>query len=249
MRRFRRQGQQRRRRAGRRRTSHACRLANRNAAVVCRKGLRRIDAQKTAQFAEGRASTRRTDVRKHVPPVSIILDGLLGLGATPPLREPLRAACREMNRLRRDAHAFIFAVDVPTGLRQRFRQSGSRLCCCGFYRYDWFCEARVDRGQRDKLRWPHRSHSSRGIIVAAKNRNCPHGFGRRLALALTASPLRCLQKSVRPHRSCRRVERIYRRRHYVLVRRAPCRRRPGGSFCAGRTFTKSSRPRHRRKQW
>ena len=46
----------------------------------------------------------------------VILDGLLGLGATPPLREPLRAACREMNRLRRDAHAFIFAVDVPTGL-------------------------------------------------------------------------------------------------------------------------------------
>jgi NAD(P)H-hydrate epimerase len=46
----------------------------------------------------------------------IILDGLLGLGATPPLRGPLRAACREMNLLRRDAQAFIFAVDVPTGL-------------------------------------------------------------------------------------------------------------------------------------
>jgi ADP-dependent NAD(P)H-hydrate dehydratase / NAD(P)H-hydrate epimerase len=46
----------------------------------------------------------------------IILDGLLGLGAKPPLREPLRAACREINRLRRDENAFVFAVDLPTGL-------------------------------------------------------------------------------------------------------------------------------------
>ena len=46
----------------------------------------------------------------------IILDGLLGLGARPPLREPVRAACREINRLRREAHAYVFAVDLPSGL-------------------------------------------------------------------------------------------------------------------------------------
>lgn len=47
---------------------------------------------------------------------TIVLDGLLGLGATPPLREPIRSACREVNRLRREENAFVFAVDLPTGL-------------------------------------------------------------------------------------------------------------------------------------
>lgn len=47
---------------------------------------------------------------------TIILDGLLGLGAKPPLREPIRAACREINQLRRGERAFVFAIDIPTGL-------------------------------------------------------------------------------------------------------------------------------------
>src|SRR6266480_4103555 len=46
----------------------------------------------------------------------IILDGLLGTGAKSFLREPLRTAAREINRLRREENAFVFAVDVPTGL-------------------------------------------------------------------------------------------------------------------------------------
>jgi NAD(P)H-hydrate epimerase len=46
----------------------------------------------------------------------IILDGLLGVGATPPLREPIRAACRCINQLRRNKGAYVFAVDLPTGL-------------------------------------------------------------------------------------------------------------------------------------
>lgn len=46
----------------------------------------------------------------------VILDGLLGVGATPPLREPIRSACRDINRLRREEHGFVFAVDLPTGL-------------------------------------------------------------------------------------------------------------------------------------
>lgn len=46
----------------------------------------------------------------------IVLDGLLGLGAKPPLREPIRSACREVNRLRREESAFVFALDLPTGL-------------------------------------------------------------------------------------------------------------------------------------
>jgi hydroxyethylthiazole kinase-like uncharacterized protein yjeF len=45
----------------------------------------------------------------------IILDGLLGVGAKPPLREPIRAACRAINQLRTKG-AYVFAVDLPTGL-------------------------------------------------------------------------------------------------------------------------------------
>src|SRR2546430_3382485 len=46
----------------------------------------------------------------------IILDGLLGLGAKPPLRDPIRAACRCINHLRQNKGAYVFAVDLPTGL-------------------------------------------------------------------------------------------------------------------------------------
>src|SRR5437660_3725470 len=46
----------------------------------------------------------------------IILDGLLGLGAKPPLRDPIRAACRCINYLRANKGAYVFAVDLPTGL-------------------------------------------------------------------------------------------------------------------------------------
>jgi ADP-dependent NAD(P)H-hydrate dehydratase / NAD(P)H-hydrate epimerase len=46
----------------------------------------------------------------------IILDGLLGVGARPPLREPIPAACRSINQLRRNKDAYVFAVDLPTGL-------------------------------------------------------------------------------------------------------------------------------------
>ena len=46
----------------------------------------------------------------------VILDGLLGVGARPPLREPIRAACRSINQLRANKGAYVFAVDLPTGL-------------------------------------------------------------------------------------------------------------------------------------
>jgi len=51
-----------------------------------------------------------------IPTATIILDGLLGLGSKPPLRDPILAACREINRLRQERGAYVFAVDQPTGL-------------------------------------------------------------------------------------------------------------------------------------
>ena len=50
------------------------------------------------------------------PTPTIILDGLLGLGSRPPLRDAILAACREINRQRREGSAYVFAVDQPTGL-------------------------------------------------------------------------------------------------------------------------------------
>jgi hydroxyethylthiazole kinase-like uncharacterized protein yjeF len=47
---------------------------------------------------------------------TVVLDGLLGIGANPPLRDPIRTAGREINQLRTTANAFVFAVDIPTGV-------------------------------------------------------------------------------------------------------------------------------------
>ena len=45
-----------------------------------------------------------------------ILDGLLGIGASGALREPIQGAAREINELRRARGAYVFAMDGPTGV-------------------------------------------------------------------------------------------------------------------------------------
>lgn len=52
----------------------------------------------------------------HASTPFIILDGLLGVGTKSLLREPIRATARELNRLRLEQNAVVFAVDLPTGL-------------------------------------------------------------------------------------------------------------------------------------
>jgi NAD(P)H-hydrate epimerase len=46
----------------------------------------------------------------------VILDGLLGTGASGPLRGAVLDAAIEINRLRRENNAHTFAIDLPTGL-------------------------------------------------------------------------------------------------------------------------------------
>ena len=46
----------------------------------------------------------------------LIIDGLLGIGATGELREPIKSAAREINDLRRTRGAYVVAIDAPTGL-------------------------------------------------------------------------------------------------------------------------------------
>src|SRR5690349_8570113 len=61
-------------------------------------------------------NTIATEACSSIPAPLVILDGLLGVGAKPPLREPIRAACRTINQLRTTKGAYVFAVDLPTGL-------------------------------------------------------------------------------------------------------------------------------------
>src|SRR5262249_26259601 len=61
-------------------------------------------------------NTIATEARAGVAAPLVILDGLLGVGGKPPLREPIRAACRAINQLRITKGAYVFAVDLPTGL-------------------------------------------------------------------------------------------------------------------------------------
>jgi NAD(P)H-hydrate epimerase len=46
----------------------------------------------------------------------VILDGLLGIGATGELREPIVGLCTQINTARHTANAQVFALDIPTGL-------------------------------------------------------------------------------------------------------------------------------------
>jgi NAD(P)H-hydrate epimerase len=57
-----------------------------------------------------------TEALSDVAAPLVILDGLLGVGAKSPLREPIRAACRAINQLRTTKAGYVFAVDLPTGL-------------------------------------------------------------------------------------------------------------------------------------
>ncbi|MGB8356277.1 MAG: NAD(P)H-hydrate dehydratase [Chthoniobacteraceae bacterium] len=46
----------------------------------------------------------------------VVLDGLLGIGAHGPLRDPVLEAARKINHLRAESNAQVFSIDIPTGL-------------------------------------------------------------------------------------------------------------------------------------
>lgn len=53
---------------------------------------------------------------RELPRPLVLLDGLLGIGASGPLREPLAGLAREMEWLRQHAGARVAAVDLPSGV-------------------------------------------------------------------------------------------------------------------------------------
>jgi NAD(P)H-hydrate epimerase len=63
-----------------------------------------------------RVSTPDTADIRHLRGRVVLLDGLVGIGVTGPLRGPLGDVVQEMNELRRTRHAFTVALDIPSGL-------------------------------------------------------------------------------------------------------------------------------------
>jgi NAD(P)H-hydrate epimerase len=75
---------------------------------------KKLEALREAQYR--RVAGAPTVAAQRPLPHLIVLDGVLGLGAKHLLREPARTSAQEINRLRREGNAFVFAVDLPTGL-------------------------------------------------------------------------------------------------------------------------------------
>ena len=82
---------------------------------------------------------------------AIVLDGLLGLGAKHLLHEPIRAAARQINQLRREQNAFVFAVDLPTGLDSHSGETDPEDCVIadftitiGFAKHGLIADAALD---------------------------------------------------------------------------------------------------------
>lgn len=70
----------------------------------------------TRKHAQALRETAGPEIGATSPDRIVILDGLLGLGSQPMLREPIRAHAQAINRLRKTQNAFVVAVDLPTGL-------------------------------------------------------------------------------------------------------------------------------------
>lgn len=73
-----------------------------------------LTERQAARLEAARAGAQEAPAAARGP--LVVLDGLLGIGAGGALREPVAGAAREINRLRQEANATVFALDLPTGL-------------------------------------------------------------------------------------------------------------------------------------
>jgi len=76
--------------------------------------LRKLEQLQDSQAL--RAESAREWLSDPANPATVIMDAMLGIGAKPGLREPIRSAAAEINRLRLATGAVVFAIDIPTGL-------------------------------------------------------------------------------------------------------------------------------------
>lgn len=81
--------------------------------------LAELTRMKLEQFQGDQALSAESDLecdRAATGTATVILDGLLGIGAKPGLREPIRSAAEEINWLRLETGAVVFAIDIPSGV-------------------------------------------------------------------------------------------------------------------------------------
>jgi len=83
--------------------------------VFGEKDLSPLTSKKLNELVASAVSADKPSALRTAHATTIILDGLLGLGAHPPLREPIRGACREINSLGENG-ASVVAIDLPSGL-------------------------------------------------------------------------------------------------------------------------------------
>ena len=74
------------------------------------------------------AALKKATVASNRSSPHVILDGLLGLGAKPSLRDPIRGASHEINLRRTEQNAYVFAVDIPSGLDGDSGEADAKDC-------------------------------------------------------------------------------------------------------------------------
>jgi len=73
-----------------------------------------LPKKKLRVFKELGVANTAPQVRKNRP--LVILDGLLGVGVRGGLRDPLKDAAHEINECRQTQDAYVFSVDLPSGM-------------------------------------------------------------------------------------------------------------------------------------
>lgn len=81
-----------------------------------RDALSPLAEKKLREFDEARKGITATRARASRPGPFVLVDGLLGIGASGPLRGAIGECAAELNRIRIDEHAVTVAVDIPTGV-------------------------------------------------------------------------------------------------------------------------------------
>ena len=82
--------------------------------LVSESDLQDLPRKKLQQLDAYKVPGPLTDLPRNKP--RVIVDGLLGLGSRSGLNDPLKSLTREINALRLESNAAVYAVDIPTGL-------------------------------------------------------------------------------------------------------------------------------------
>ena len=101
----------------------------------------------------------------------VVLDGLLGIGARGPLREPLSGLAAEMDNLRRQQGAHVVAIDIPSGIDGDSGEIHPGAVRAELTLTVGVPEARPARARRRQPRRPDRTDPARRTPAARRRRS------------------------------------------------------------------------------